>query len=54
MEGDNRNNSQDSHSYGFIPEEAIIGKLDFVLFSLTPDKKSWNPIRWGRILGRLR
>ena len=41
MEGDNRMNSHDSRSFGFISEEAIIGKFDFVLFSITfpPSRK---------------
>lgn len=39
MEGDNRMNSHDSRSFGFISEEAIIGKFDFVLFSIVPKSK---------------
>ncbi|WP_370860748.1 signal peptidase I [Parabacteroides faecis] len=54
MEGDNHDNSHDSRIFGFIPEEAIIGKSDFVLFSLTPQKSFWKSIRWERILGQLR
>lgn len=54
MEGDNRYNSHDSRNYGFIAEEAIVGKLDFVLFSLTPEKRFWESFRWERILGRLK
>lgn len=54
MEGDNRYNSHDSRTFGSIPEEAIIGKLNFVLFSLTPDISFWKSIRWERILGRLK
>lgn len=53
MEGDNWNNSHDSRYFGYIPEEAIVGKFDFVLYSLNSDKRGWKLIRWKRILKTL-
>ena len=38
--GDNRNNSYDSHYWGFVPDDKIIGRA-FVRF--------WPPQRWGSI-----
>jgi signal peptidase I len=35
--GDNRNNSSDSHSWGFVPLENVIGKAEVVY---------WPPERW--------
>ena len=47
MEGDNRMNSHDSRS-----EEAIIGKFDFVLFSIDSQKQWWKAIRLRRMMMR--
>ena len=54
--GDNRDNSQDSRfsSVGFIPSDNIIGKAQFIFFSLENSRflQIWKwpkSIRWNRI-----
>lgn len=47
--GDNRSNSRDSRSFGFVSERAIIGMIDFVLFSVDSEKKNWMGIRLNRL-----
>ena len=42
MLGDNRCNSMDSRSWGFVPEDHIIGKATRILFSNTNKKIRWN------------
>jgi signal peptidase I len=46
MMGDNRDNSRDSRSYGFVPRTAIVGRATGVVISLDPDH-SYQP-RWQR------
>jgi signal peptidase I len=46
MMGDNRDDSADSRSWGFLPEENIIGKATRVWMSYD---KPTHPIRWDRI-----
>jgi signal peptidase I len=48
MLGDSRHNSSDSRYWGLVPEDHIVGKVAFTLFSLNPDipwlgKVSWLP-----------
>ena len=51
MMGDNRDNSQDSRFWGFVPEDHIVGTPVFVLISFDKDRSIFNGgIRWNRIL----
>jgi signal peptidase I len=36
--GDNRNNSEDSRYWGFVPRSAIVGRPLFVYFAVDPDR----------------
>lgn len=49
MMGDNRDNSEDSRFWGFLPKNYIKGKAEFMYFSLGDDASFLNGIRWERI-----
>lgn len=50
MMGDNRHNSLDSRSWGFVPEDHIVGKPMFVWLSWDKDK---GGVRWNRFFTTL-
>jgi signal peptidase I len=62
--GDNRDNSQDSRyldAVGFIPVENLVGRAEFIFFSLDGTQASlWKPwtwpmaIRWNRLFSGVR
>ena len=50
MMGDNRHNSADSRSWGFVPEDHIVGKPILIWLSLDKDRKLFDGgIRWNRL-----
>jgi len=51
MMGDNRYRSEDSRSWGFVPQDHIVGKPVFIWFSIdgiNEGFKNWK-IRWNRV-----
>lgn len=47
--GDNRDNSQDARSWGFVPYNHVVGKPVFIWLSLDANKSGFNKIRWERM-----
>ncbi|MDF9830504.1 signal peptidase I [Parabacteroides sp. PF5-6] len=50
MMGDNRHKSADSRSWGFVPEDHVVGKPILIWLSLDKDRSLFDGgIRWGRM-----
>ncbi|WP_373059127.1 signal peptidase I [Zunongwangia sp. H14] len=55
MMGDNRNNSEDSRFWGFVPENHVVGKPVFIWFSWDSNAQGiMNKIRWERVFTTVR
>jgi signal peptidase I len=57
MMGDNRDNSQDSRYWGFMPKSYVKGKALFIYFSLAegqPISSLFTNARWSRIFNRVK
>jgi signal peptidase I len=55
MMGDNRDNSEDSRYWGFMPESYVKGQALFIYFSFDDQASNLlGGIRWSRLLHRVR
>jgi len=49
MMGDNRNNSEDSRTWGYVPANHIVGKPVFIWMSWDSNASGFDKIRWNRV-----
>jgi signal peptidase I len=54
MMGDNRDNSEDSRYWGFMPETYVKGRALFIYFSFNESNGSMFSVAWNRLLNRVR
>ena len=53
MMGDSRHHSSDSRYWGFVPEDHIVGKALFVLFSVNKNAPWYKKLRWERLFSSI-
>ncbi|MDJ0951301.1 MAG: signal peptidase I [Alphaproteobacteria bacterium] len=53
--GDNRDSSQDSRAWGFVPAENLVGRAEFLFFSTDGSARIWEIWKWPQAIrfGRL-
>lgn len=49
MMGDNRQNSEDSRYWGFVPFDHVVGKPVFIFMSIDSNESGIDKIRWDRV-----
>lgn len=54
MMGDNRHNSEDARIWGFVPEDHIVGKAQFVWLSIDEKGSFFDKVRWNRIFMKIK
>ena len=57
MMGDNRDNSQDSRFWGFLPKSYLKGQALFIYFSFKENGSLptfFRDVQWGRLLHRVK
>jgi signal peptidase I len=52
--GDNRHNSADSRTWGFVPEDHLVGKAVWIWFSKDPDESIFKGLRLKRMFKKIK